>query len=377
LTPETFAKGIKYYLTAMQHKAATPADLHRALQKAYDEDFPENGINIDELMRTWEALKGYPVIRVEKSGGKFILTQSNDNFITIPITYSTKSNPKFGKESPKIWMKTKVIEIEAASDDDWIILNPNLHGFYDGEYSDETMLNLFDTLETNVDLIPPRVRTQFFDELLNRFNKELLPVSAGFKLFDYLKHETEITSLLNFGRLESYFNRYLIGTDVYGKYEQLIQSLVRPHMLKFLFKEVSGEPNTASINRDKLIEISCKYNLPECLEHQFQEMETKRKTKYIIFNFCDGMKSASEATFMEILKMVEASRGSRSVEYHSRSLACTNNGTLLKIFLDKMLEKSNLDFFLNPIGEVMSRNPKGAEIVLDVVIENFDALVAK
>jgi hypothetical protein len=38
--------------------AATPQDLHRGLQKAYNEDFPEKPLDIDHLMGTWENAAG-------------------------------------------------------------------------------------------------------------------------------------------------------------------------------------------------------------------------------------------------------------------------------------------------------------------------------
>lgn len=53
LTVPTFAKGLNYYLNEMYFSSATPQDLHRALQVAYDEDFPGNGVNLDEVMTTW------------------------------------------------------------------------------------------------------------------------------------------------------------------------------------------------------------------------------------------------------------------------------------------------------------------------------------
>lgn len=58
LTWPTFGKGLKYYMNTMQYKAATPDDLHRELQKAYNEDFPGTPLNIGALMATWENQPG-------------------------------------------------------------------------------------------------------------------------------------------------------------------------------------------------------------------------------------------------------------------------------------------------------------------------------
>lgn len=58
LTPSTFAKGLNYYLTDNYMKAATPQELHSSFQKAYDEDFPGNSVDINLLMSTWEDQSG-------------------------------------------------------------------------------------------------------------------------------------------------------------------------------------------------------------------------------------------------------------------------------------------------------------------------------
>lgn len=58
LTAETFAKGLNYYLTDNFMKAATPQHLHAGLQRAYDEDFPGNSIDINSFMSTWEDQAG-------------------------------------------------------------------------------------------------------------------------------------------------------------------------------------------------------------------------------------------------------------------------------------------------------------------------------
>jgi hypothetical protein len=378
LTPATFAKGIKYYLTDMQYKAATPADLHRALQRAYDEDFPGNGIDIDEAMRTWEDQAEFPVILVEKSGGKFILTQRNDNSIfTIPVTYATKSHPKFGRDSTMVWMQTKVIEIEVASGDDWIILNPNMNSLYKVEFSEEITLSILDTFATNINLIPRRNRARFFDEFSRKFNEDSLPILAGFKLFDYLKQETEFIHWEYFWRLEGYFNRRLLGTNVHDKYENFVQSVVKPHLLKLGFEDVVGEPKATSYARRELIEASCKYNLPECLQNSLKLMKASIESRDSLWSVCDGMKTADDATYMEVLGRVESEDSFGAVAGFVRLLTCSTDQNRLKTFLDKMMTKVTSDFFFDSIDTIMSKNPSGAEIVLDMVTENFEALKRK
>lgn len=58
MTVTTFAKALKYYMQANQMKAATPDNLHKELQRAYDEDFPGNGVDIGAMMSMWENNAG-------------------------------------------------------------------------------------------------------------------------------------------------------------------------------------------------------------------------------------------------------------------------------------------------------------------------------
>lgn len=58
LTPSTFSKGLNYYLNDNYLQSATPQKLHAGLQRAYDEDYPRNPLNIDMLMGMWENQAG-------------------------------------------------------------------------------------------------------------------------------------------------------------------------------------------------------------------------------------------------------------------------------------------------------------------------------
>lgn len=80
LTPATFTKGLSYYLERTKFQPATPDDLHRALQKAYDEDNENNEwerkLEIGKMMESWENQPGYPILSVRRDGRDIIITQS-------------------------------------------------------------------------------------------------------------------------------------------------------------------------------------------------------------------------------------------------------------------------------------------------------------
>lgn len=74
LTPSTFAKGVRYYIESAKLQPATPSDLHRALQKSYNED-NEEVIDVGEMMTSWEAQAGFPILKVKRDGNDIVVTQ--------------------------------------------------------------------------------------------------------------------------------------------------------------------------------------------------------------------------------------------------------------------------------------------------------------
>jgi aminopeptidase N len=171
-TSETFTKGVKYYLNAMKFGAATPDDLHRELQRALDEDQPGNGVDVGEMMRTWEDQSGYPVITVHKSKNKFVLTQkrvrSGPDIFAIPLAIVAKHNQN--STIPITFMKSQEMEIEAQIGDDWLILDPNSFGYFEVEYSQELIEALVLQLVNNERLIPSSFKPKILEKFCENFN---------------------------------------------------------------------------------------------------------------------------------------------------------------------------------------------------------------
>jgi aminopeptidase N len=373
LTPETFTKGIKYYVTAMRFKTATPDDLHRELQRAFDEDYPENGVDIGEAMRTWEDQTGYPVIHVEKSGNKFILKQDKNKIFTIPLSYATKTYSKFDRELRKLWMKTQSMEIEAANDDDWLILNADSTGFFKVKYSPEIILSIIDAMINDQNLIPQRHRVKLFKEFTDLIADESLSMPAALKLFEYMKHDSDLSLWKSFSPLEQLFKKHLLGTNVYKKYEKFIQQLVKPHFDELGLESFYGELERNSEFRKTLVKLGGEYNEPDLLRIENEKLKKSLETNDTKGDFCNGMKTADEETYMKVLKVVEGVENSDSVYGYFESLGCSNDKTLLMIFLASMLKKGDM-FFVSSFFGITRASDEGFEASVDFMLENFDAI---
>lgn len=174
ITPETFHKGLNYYLKEMYYDAAEPEDLFRGLQKAYNEDFPAGTLDIKNVMATWIYQAGYPLVTVEKIGSNFIFTQSrypygNGEIYAVPITISVKQRPAFDRKTPSFWLMEERMSIPEsqlfASGNYWIILNNQQCGFYRVNYAEDLWISIRNGLKENISSIHLTNRRVLMGEL--------------------------------------------------------------------------------------------------------------------------------------------------------------------------------------------------------------------
>jgi aminopeptidase N len=174
LTPNTFHKGLHYYLNDKYYDAAEPEDLFRGLQRAYNEDFPAGTLNIESIMGSWVYQAGYPLVTIEKSGSNFVLTQAryptgNGEIYAIPLTLSTKASPQFDRKTPSLWLRDASMTIPQSQlnvwGNDWIILNNQQCGFYRVNYGQELWMAIRDDLRENSSAIHLTNRRVLQEEL--------------------------------------------------------------------------------------------------------------------------------------------------------------------------------------------------------------------
>ena len=276
MTPDTFTKGVHYYIKAMASLAATPDDLHRELQKAIDEDFPQNNINLDTLMRTWEDQPGFPLIEVEKYGDKFILTQwrfeYGEEIYSIPISYASSSDPDFKRRTPKLIMENKTVEIQSPNAYEWIILNIDGTGYFKVSYDKAIWRAFIEQLKSNHEVISTYHRRQLFRDLndilgnpYNTFDKIYV-----LEMLSYLGKETQ--SSVWYYAPNFTFKNNIFGTSAYEEYVKFQRSLTDPHMRRLGFEAVEGESSNEANLRAQLTPLSCDAYEVRCLEFQLSSL---------------------------------------------------------------------------------------------------------
>ena len=108
---------------------------------------------------------------------RFLLFENEDivdnhNYMWwIPINYASASDPDFANTLPSTWMskiaKTIIISNITASDDEWIIINKDLGGFYRVNYDANNWGLIRQQLMTDHEVVVPNNRAQVLDDSLN------------------------------------------------------------------------------------------------------------------------------------------------------------------------------------------------------------------
>lgn len=94
---------------------------------------------VNEIMTTWTAQAGYPVLLVDIKNG--VATVRQERFLLrnlkrtptnltwwVPITVASKSNPNFNTVNVTNWINSAENTFKVANDREWIILNVQAAG---------------------------------------------------------------------------------------------------------------------------------------------------------------------------------------------------------------------------------------------------------
>lgn len=384
LTVPTFTKGLRYYLNAMNFSAATPDDLHEGLQRAYDEDFPGNKINLGEVMKTWEDQAGYPIVSVNKSGDNFVLTQrrfgGGSEVFGIPLVYATKSDPDFTNKTVDLWMTKESMEINAAKDDDWMILNVQNIGFYKVKYEDSVWEAIIEGLKADLEAFPPELRTQLMIEMKRLLTTEEIRVDMGIRLLSYLVGESLESAWNEASVINDFFTDHLFGTPAWSHYQQLIQSVTRPLMNRLGYETIEGEPSAVSSLRQEVKALNCKALDEGCLNHELNKLVAKLDSLSESNNLCDGIRLANETIFSIVVeKMLNADV---ALAYHDPyvymlGLGCSLDKNLLQNYLRLVIDPENgLKYYDRKylIELTVDKSVVALETVLDFILDNCNVI---
>ncbi|CAG9802728.1 unnamed protein product [Chironomus riparius] len=363
LSPSTFTKGLTIFLNDMRFKAANSLDLHKALQKAYDDDKPNNNLNISKLMSSWEEQPGYPVISIRKSGNDVIITQKRfpdekvNDFYAIPLTFATKTNPNFDEKTAKVWMTSEVIKLNEilSTLDEWIIFNIQLVGYYRVDYSRELWDVIIKGYKANFQIIHHVNRKVLHEEIYLGWSiLKTKTASDCLEFMSVLEYETSGV----IWRTASYYleqlHKFLLFSDVYENFQTKMHEILKPH-IKILKASKSVDTEfPVEIKRWSMISQH-----PEFLELQLSQLLIYMQTNLTSDkpDLCSALSIANETIYRHYINEVINFEFLIDMEVIG-GLGCSFNRTLLEEMFTT---------FLNPINEV---EPIYVTNIMEVTVES-------
>jgi aminopeptidase N len=384
LTIPTFTKGINYYLTDMYMQAADPDDLHRNLQKAYDE-VNSDRINIGNLMGTWENQAGYPIISVRKSGQNLVFSQrrfpqSNGEIYSVPLTFATKSGPDFTRTTPREWLTQATLSVSFDranfTDGDWIVLNIGRVGYYRVDYDKENWLAISHALESNIEVIHPINRAVLTEEIAISW-MQLKTLNAGdiFQYFKYFGCEDHSLVWRLANPLLNELSSRLQGTEMFAYYQRFIISITRPHLMRLGYEGISTDPQSVESLRNIVRNWNSKVFDTDILVHELMKFRQfyMNGDNAVTFNHCDALRLLDYITYHEIVHQVTTNGTVAHRMQYIANLGCSLDESKLHLLLHAAIDATNilgeeerLQIFLNTAAS----SPISTETLLHFINEN-------
>nr|XP_019531217.2 aminopeptidase N [Aedes albopictus] len=399
-----FRAGLKYYLDAMQFKAATPDDLAAALQKAVDEpnDFPVN-LNVSDIIYSWADQKGYPVLHVSR-GADNVITLRQERYLLkpskdavkatwlLPYNFATYQAPDFSSTLPYDWLVGETAELRPLpslhwDNDDWVIFNKQQTGFYRVNYDDKLWELITNELHHGEhSSIHHLNRAQLIDDSLNLARSGHLGYDVALKLIQYLTKEEEYVPWASLNNGLSYLNRMLAGSAKYNLFKQFVWELVEPSFHKFGLTSKPSDSHFAKLTRNILINWACQVGSEECLTQTNSQLAevVANKTEDVDPNlksvvYCNGLRNANRDTFLFVWDRMHRSQDPSDRVLLISALGCSQDPELLELYLETSLDETGDASYRGQersrvFSAVYVNGKVGLETAMKFLAENADTI---
>lgn len=342
-TEATFTKGVQYYLIDNQYQGATPTELYDALQRAYDEDFPERSLDVTTVMSPWFDLRGFPILTVSRNERGLHLRQDgfrqeHNELFPIPINYATASHPNFEDKSAEFWLTTREmdISIENSTHDDWVIFNLQDTSYFVTNYDNGLWQLIIDALMNDHEAIHFLNRGTLFADF-TRF------IQQNFGI-DYTLFFQMIESLI-FEQHPHVWRRAEQG--IFLMETRLRGSTVHRQFMSFMQDIMSQVYNRIETDDQGAIFLinnwSCLSGVQECLQDSLETLIEELDSGAVATTWrgrCNGVMAANETVWMRFFNVTLA-MASNARFFDLIDLICTQDRELIKHLLDATVDFTN------------------------------------
>ncbi|KAM5260075.1 aminopeptidase Q isoform 1-T1 [Hipposideros larvatus] len=400
LNENLFISALKSYLETFSYLNAEQDDLWRHFQMAIDDQskiiLPAT---VKSIMDSWTHQSGFPVITLNVSTGvvkqepfylgKFknqTLEAHNDTWI-VPILWiknGTTQSLVWLDKSSKIFPEMQVSD----SDNDWVILNLNMTGYYRVSYDKLGWKKLNQQLERDPKAIPVIHRLQLIDDAFSLSKNNYIEIETALDLTKYLAEEDEIivwhAVLVNLVTRDLVYDvnnydiypllkKYLLKrlTSIWNIYSTIIRENVAALKDDYL----------ALISLEKLFEAACLLGLEDCLQLSRElfknwtnhpENEIPHPIKTVIL--CYGVALGSDKEWDFLLNIYTNNTKEEDRNQLAYAMSCSKDPWILHRYMEYAITTSPSTFDERNIIEDVAESEVGQYIVKDFLVNNWQAV---
>ncbi|XP_063230245.1 aminopeptidase N-like isoform X2 [Bacillus rossius redtenbacheri] len=363
LSEEVFRRGVSNYLQRHQYGNAVQDDLWQSLTaEAHTQGALPSDMTVKTIMDTWTLQTGYPVVSVSRDyqRGTAALTQKRyllDNSEpqngtsecwTIPITYSSASQPTFDDTAPQLWMTCdhKVTNIsDMPGPGEWVVFNNRVSGLYRVQYDPRNWQLISEALNgaefTRINVLN---RAQLLNDLMNFAWTGDVGYDVALGVSSYLHQERDYVpwriALGAFSRLDKILRR----TPDYHLYRDYLRSLLRPSVARI--HDITDVPERYLLLKHhlQLVTWACRLHMGTCREqatqlfrewmvtsHPDSENPIPRDLRSIVY--CTAVKYGSEMEWNFVWERYLNANVPSEKNTLLSTLGCTRETWILRRFL--------------------------------------------
>lgn len=411
LTHEVWKLAMDFYIADNSFATATNVKLAAAWQRAID----ESNVNLPDIatvFTSWIYSAGFPVVtilrdyadtkRVTLKQQRFIASSSS--FATgiytyhIPLNFATQQDPDFTKHSPTLWLTEKemIFLLIDVADDQWVIFNKQVTGYYRVNYDEKNWQMIINTLKTNASTIIPANRAQLIDDALNLARYGQLNYKYALSLVSYIKGEEEdfiplSSAFTNLRELE----RVTRGANL--NIETFFLDLVKDLYDSVIDKE--PESDVERLQRVEVISFACKFAHQGCAELSYSvltsnnnndDLDADYRSAYFCgavqydFGIANDISSTSLSYRLGLRSASEAVRRRNDKEVNEifSSFGCLQNEGVMETILEWTVKGRTDTYFEkgdpNKIfAAIAGASITGTTVALNFLNNNFDEISAK
>uniref|UniRef100_W5MR21 Aminopeptidase n=1 Tax=Lepisosteus oculatus TaxID=7918 RepID=W5MR21_LEPOC len=395
LTEKVFRKGLMTYLQAFSYMNVDQDDLWKHWQMAANSQSElQLPTSVKRIMDSWTLQPGFPVISLNTSTGT--ITQepcalptenqtSNETCFSftwyVPIQWM-----KNGSLQPLKWLDAKMSvfpEMAITSEDDWILLNVDVSGYYRVIYDEQNMERLHHQMMKDPNVIPVNNRAQIIDDAFRLMLAGYVDVEVALSTTKYLSREKDFVV---WSKAIEILNSYLdsvISSNMYGLYKRYMLKTFTPIYNYYMdlidgdLLNVREDDSYLQLSVQKSMEIACKFGHKGCLQHasklyaQWMKNSTTNMFPFYIREdiYCFGIAAGEEREWEFAWKKLQEQNQIDLI----RPLSCTKEPWLLKRYLNHLLDASSVvSERISSILRQILKNIIGEPLVWNFIQENME-----